>query len=53
MPIMRPKIKIIDDDHKEMILEEAKSILENQGVFIEMQVQESVWKLVRRGAALQ
>lgn len=37
MPIIRPKIKILDDDHKEMILEEAKSILENQGVFIENQ----------------
>jgi len=35
MPIIRPKIKILDDDHKRMILEEAKTILETQGVFIE------------------
>ncbi len=37
MPIIKPKIKILDDEHKEMILEEAKSILEVQGVFIENQ----------------
>jgi trimethylamine--corrinoid protein Co-methyltransferase len=35
MPIIRPKIKILDDDHKRMILEEAIKILETQGVFIE------------------
>ncbi|UCC20684.1 MAG: trimethylamine methyltransferase family protein [Promethearchaeota archaeon] len=37
MSIIRPKIKILDEDHKKMILEEAKSILEIQGVFIENQ----------------
>ena len=37
MPIIRPKIKILDDKHKKLILEEAKSILEVQGVFIENQ----------------
>ncbi len=35
MSIIRPKIKILDDEHKIKILEEAKLILENQGVFIE------------------
>ena len=35
MPIIRPKIKLLDEDHKRMILEEAKTILETQGVFIE------------------
>ena len=38
MPIIRPKIKILDDEHKKLILEEAKSILEVQGVFIENQI---------------
>ena len=37
MPIIRPKIKILDDEHKRLILEEAKGILETQGVFIENQ----------------
>ncbi|MFW9999234.1 MAG: trimethylamine methyltransferase family protein [Candidatus Hodarchaeota archaeon] len=35
MQIIRPKIDILDNDHKKMILEEAKTILETQGVFIE------------------
>ncbi|MFX0034739.1 MAG: trimethylamine methyltransferase family protein [Candidatus Hermodarchaeota archaeon] len=35
MPIIRPKIRLLDDEHKNKILEEAKIILENQGVFIE------------------
>ncbi|MFW9785437.1 MAG: trimethylamine methyltransferase family protein [Candidatus Heimdallarchaeota archaeon] len=35
MPIIRPKISILDKEHKELILAEAKSILETQGVFIE------------------
>jgi trimethylamine--corrinoid protein Co-methyltransferase len=35
MPIIRPKIRILDDEHKKSILGEAKSILETQGVFIE------------------
>ncbi|MFX1420038.1 MAG: trimethylamine methyltransferase family protein [Promethearchaeota archaeon] len=35
MSIIRPKIKILDEEHKQKILEEAKVILENQGVFIE------------------
>ncbi|MFW9823343.1 MAG: trimethylamine methyltransferase family protein [Candidatus Thorarchaeota archaeon] len=35
MPIIRPKINILDKVHKELILAEAKSILETQGVFIE------------------
>ncbi len=35
MPIIRPKIKILDEEHKQKILEEAKMILETQGVFIE------------------
>ena len=37
MPILRPKINVLDDEHKKLILDEAKSILENQGVFIENQ----------------
>ncbi|MFX1325951.1 MAG: trimethylamine methyltransferase family protein, partial [Promethearchaeota archaeon] len=35
MPIIRPKVTILDKKHKELILGEAKSILETQGVFIE------------------
>lgn len=35
MPIIRPKIEVLDDEHKKLILEEAKNILETQGVFIE------------------
>ncbi|MHA2474905.1 MAG: hypothetical protein ACXAES_16905 [Promethearchaeota archaeon] len=37
MPIIRPQIKVLDDEHKRLILEEAKSIIETQGVFIENQ----------------
>jgi len=37
MTILRPKIKILDKEHKQKILEEAKMILETQGVFIENQ----------------
>ncbi len=37
MPIIRPQIKILDEEHKQKILEEAKMILETQGVFIENQ----------------
>ncbi len=37
MPIIRPKIEVLDDEHKRLILEEAKSILETQGVFFENQ----------------
>ena len=37
MPILRPKINILDEEHKKLILNEAKSMLENQGVFIENQ----------------
>ncbi|MFX1593977.1 MAG: trimethylamine methyltransferase family protein, partial [Promethearchaeota archaeon] len=37
MPIIRPKIKILDEEHKRTIFEEAKMILETQGVFIENQ----------------
>ena len=37
MPIIRPQIKVLDDDYKRLILEEAKSIIETQGVFIENQ----------------
>ncbi len=35
MTILRPKIKVLDDGHKQKIFEEAKMILETQGVFIE------------------
>ncbi len=35
MTIIRPKIQILDKEHKKLILEEAKSILETQGIFIE------------------
>ncbi len=37
MTILRPKIKVLDEKHKEQILEEAKLILETQGIFIENQ----------------
>ena len=35
MAIVRPKIKILDDDYKQKILGEAKMILESQGIFVE------------------
>ncbi|KKM17662.1 hypothetical protein LCGC14_1673500 [marine sediment metagenome] len=35
--IIRPKITILDDNHKELILQEAKSILETLGIFMENQ----------------
>lgn len=35
MSIIRPKIKILDEEHKQKILDEAKMILDTQGVFIE------------------
>jgi trimethylamine--corrinoid protein Co-methyltransferase len=35
MSIIRPKIKILDNEHKEKILKEAKIILETQGIFME------------------
>ena len=37
MSILRPKIKVLDEKHKVQILEEAKLILETQGIFIENQ----------------
>ncbi|MCP4760727.1 MAG: hypothetical protein GY870_03025, partial [archaeon] len=37
MAIIRPKIQILDKEHKKLILDEAKTILETQGVFIENQ----------------
>ncbi|MFX1278085.1 MAG: trimethylamine methyltransferase family protein [Promethearchaeota archaeon] len=37
MTIIRPKISILDIEHKKLILEEAKTILETQGIFIENQ----------------
>jgi trimethylamine--corrinoid protein Co-methyltransferase len=37
MPILRPRIKVLDEKHKEQIIGEAKQILETQGIFIENQ----------------
>jgi trimethylamine--corrinoid protein Co-methyltransferase len=37
MPIIRPKINLLDTEHKKSIFTEAKSILETQGVFLENQ----------------
>jgi trimethylamine--corrinoid protein Co-methyltransferase len=37
MTILRPSIKLLDKEHKRDIINEAKQILENQGVFIENQ----------------
>jgi len=37
MTIIRPKINVLTNEYKTKILNEAKSILENQGVFIENQ----------------
>jgi trimethylamine--corrinoid protein Co-methyltransferase len=38
MTIIRPRIKVLDDNHKKQIFEEAKQILETQGIFIENQM---------------
>ncbi|MFW9874321.1 MAG: trimethylamine methyltransferase family protein [Candidatus Thorarchaeota archaeon] len=35
MPVIRPKISLLDDEYKKLIIEEAKSILNTQGIFIE------------------
>ncbi|MFX0074595.1 MAG: trimethylamine methyltransferase family protein [Candidatus Hermodarchaeota archaeon] len=35
MGILRPKIQILDEDHKNKIYSEAKNILENLGIFLE------------------
>ena len=35
MTIIRPKIQVLDEEHKKMIVEEAKQILETLGVFVE------------------
>jgi len=37
MTIIKPKIQILDNDHKKLIFNEAKNILKTQGVFIENQ----------------
>ncbi|MFW9906908.1 MAG: trimethylamine methyltransferase family protein [Candidatus Thorarchaeota archaeon] len=37
MTIIRPKINVLDDEHKNSIFDEAKLILETQGIFIENQ----------------
>ena len=37
MTIIRPKIKLLDEDHQSKIFREAKDILENQGIFLENQ----------------
>ena len=37
MTIIKPKIKLLDEDHLVEILEEAKDILEHQGIFLENQ----------------
>jgi trimethylamine--corrinoid protein Co-methyltransferase len=37
MPIIRPKINLLDTEHKKSIFNEAKSILETQGIFLENQ----------------
>lgn len=37
MPIIKPSIKLLDIEHTQQIFEEAKFILENQGIFLENQ----------------
>ena len=37
MTIIKPKIKLLDEEHQVEILQEAKDILEHQGVFLENQ----------------
>ncbi|MFX0030218.1 MAG: trimethylamine methyltransferase family protein [Candidatus Hermodarchaeota archaeon] len=37
MTIIRPKINVLDEEHKNLIFDEAKLILETQGIFIENQ----------------
>jgi len=37
MTILRPRVKLLDEEHQVKILEEAKDILENQGIFLENQ----------------
>jgi len=35
MGILRPRINVLDEDYKIKILDEAKDILENLGIFLE------------------
>ena len=35
MGILRPKIQILDEEHKKLIYNEAKTILETQGIYLE------------------
>lgn len=35
MEILRPKIQVLDEEHKQLIFSEAKNILETQGIFLE------------------
>ena len=35
MGILRPKIQVLDEEHKKLIFAEAKEILETQGIFLE------------------
>lgn len=35
MGILRPKTQVLDEEHKKLILEEAKNILNEQGIFVE------------------
>ncbi|MFX1497210.1 MAG: trimethylamine methyltransferase family protein [Promethearchaeota archaeon] len=44
MTILKPNIKLLDDDHKLKIFEEAKDILENQGIFLENEEAKKMFK---------
>lgn len=44
MTILKPKIQLLDEEHKIQIFNEAKDILENQGIFLENETAIKIFK---------
>ena len=44
MGILRPRINVLDEDHKIKIFSEAKDILENLGIFLENEDDKELFK---------
>lgn len=44
MTILKPNIRLLDNDHKLKIFNEAKNILENQGIFLENEEARKIFK---------
>ena len=48
MGILRPKIQVLDEDHKIKIYTEAKEILETQGIFLENEAAQELFATCTR-----